>query len=96
MFEKFKTFCKNKMVKFNEFIVNFGRENLVFAFLIGWICSILSPLGYLATSIFTLVFGILGFFMVKEDSLNNTFYTIKTYLASMCACIISIIFSVIF
>ena len=96
--EKIKTFAKAFMVKFKNFIVGFGSENLVFAFFLGWCCSILSPLGWVATSVFTVLFGVLGFLAVKEDSdfLDKPFFTKKVYLTALGACIISIIFSILF
>lgn len=79
---------KNFMIKFNNFIGQFGAEKLIIIFFIGCIVANFSILGILSTVFILLIYTIIGGLFLLSD-INFKFFDKKTYLWSIVCGILS-------
>lgn len=90
MIDKLKKF----MMKFNNFIITFGREKLILIFLIGCIVANFSTLGILPTSFILLMYIVIGGLLLLSN-IEFKFFDKKTYLWSIICGILSGLVSLI-
>lgn len=90
MIDKLKKF----MMKFNNFIITFGREKLILIFLIGCIVANFSTLGILPTAFILLMYIVIGGLLLLSN-IEFKFFDKKTYLWSIICGILSGLVSLI-
>jgi len=95
MLENLKNKLKDFIVTFNNKLLEFGRERVVVALIIGLFTSLISSLGFEVTLVTTFLVCLIGFLIISEEDNSITYFDKKTYKLSLFLCILSLIMSLL-
>lgn len=93
MLDKLKESLQKFMVKFNERLLNFGRERFVNALLVGFFVALLSPFGFAVTTIATILMGCIMVSVLNDNEHQIENFDKKTFSLALFFCLLAILMS---